>query len=186
MTTTKDNTTDTKEEPQPEGIVIRIQPRTVARCISAGLGFAFQACTALKSIVDQSLREQEQEQEQANANESDVPFCTAMPVPDNVIEEEEEEVNEKGVEEETAKVEEEQELVNWSNVEKALEEGVESVDWDKVGESIKKGIESVNWDEVGNRIETWSASVDWDKVARSVSEAFEEKCESDKNMNSKK
>lgn len=164
-------TTTTEEESvnqAAKGIVIHIQPRNIARFVSAGLGLAIKLFSVLKASLDQNMLDETQEEGPVEV--PDVPICPAIPVPDIII-------DEKGEEEFVVDGEQPKQdnIVNWNKVEKAIEDGVDSVDWDRVGESIKKGVESVDWDEVGNRLEEWSRSVDWDKVGKSISEAFEQR-----------
>lgn len=168
MTTTKE-TNKTKEE-EPKGIVIRINPRTVARCISVGLGFAIHVISTLKTVLDESLREN-----QHDDNNETTPVYDAVPVIEeddkDKVDDEEEVVD--GVAMETNDV-------DWKEVERSIEEAVESVDWEDVGDSIKKGVESVDWEGVGTTLETWSKSVDWDQVGKSISKAFEQCNDDDK------
>jgi len=152
------DTTTSEAKEEPKGIVIRIKPRTVARCISVGLGVAIHVCTMLKTMLDESLME---------SDEEDVTVCEAVPVLDEKdVKEEEEDVE--------IECEAQVEKVDWNGVEKCIQDGVESVDWDQVGKSIKAGVESVDWTQIGNTLEEWSRSVDWDQVGKSISDAFDE------------
>ena len=160
----------TKEETQEsQGVVIRIQPRAVARYISMGLGFVIQALTLFKTALDESVRENQDDNDSAPVYDA-VPVIDGDDKEEEIVVEEEQEVVEGVAVGETA----DGSIVDWTQVERSIEEGVESVDWDRVGESIKTGVESVDWDRVGRRMEEWSKSVDWDKVGKSISDAFEQ------------
>jgi hypothetical protein len=171
--TTEATNQETEESQESQGIVIRIKPRTIARYISVGLEFVIQALILLKTTLDEHVRDNEDDDDSAPVYEP-VPVING----DDKDEVEDEEVVKEEVVEGIAV--ETESLVDWTRVEKSIQEGVESVDWDRVGASIKTGVESVDWDRVGRKMEEWSKNVDWDKVGKSISDAFEQ-CNSDEN-----